>query len=90
MGLKSLIHKIMTWGEVGHLTHWATQVPVGDIFKISNESRHLLNNAAFQADFEKYFAYFESEISKTKGLSNKLMCGFFSPLPSEDIYLLKA
>ena len=27
MGLKLMNYEIMTWAEVGHLTHWATQVP---------------------------------------------------------------
>lgn len=39
------------------------------------------SSVTFQAYFEKYSAYFESEISKTKGLSQKLIrfCffGFF-------------
>ena len=27
-GLKLMNHKIMTWGKVGSLTHWATQAPL--------------------------------------------------------------
>ena len=34
-GLELMDHEIVTWAEVGRLTDWATQVPIGAILYIS-------------------------------------------------------